>query len=72
MRKEKKEEEEEEKERDDEGLRTCCAVVEQLESLNIEMPICEAVYSVFYKNVSIDNAIHHLMTRDLKNDWSDK
>lgn len=47
-----------------EGIRTCNAVVNQLDELGIEMPISEAVYDVFYNGVDIEKAIMNLMTRD--------
>ncbi|MFV0499134.1 MAG: NAD(P)H-dependent glycerol-3-phosphate dehydrogenase [Bacilli bacterium] len=47
-----------------EGIRTCNAVVNQLDELGIEMPISEAVYDVFYNNVNINDAIIKLMTRE--------
>ncbi|MFV0424048.1 MAG: NAD(P)H-dependent glycerol-3-phosphate dehydrogenase [Bacilli bacterium] len=50
-----------------EGIRTCNAVVNQLSQLDIEMPISEAVYDVYYNNVDINEAIVRLMTREHRN-----
>lgn len=47
-----------------EGIRTCNAVVGQLESLGIEMPISETVYDVCYNGVDIHEAIINLMTKE--------
>ncbi len=47
-----------------EGIRTCNAVVGQLESLGIEMPISEAVYDVCFNEVNIHQAIVNLMTKE--------
>ncbi len=54
-----------------EGIRTCQAVVSQLDDLNIEMPIVQAVYDVYFNDVNIDDAIHGLMTRALKGEWGE-
>lgn len=32
----------------------------------VEVPICDAIYSILYKNVSPQEAAHNLLTRDLK------
>jgi len=49
-----------------EGIRTAKAVVEQLEDTDIEMPIFESVYDIFYNNVEVKDAIKRLMQRELK------
>ncbi len=54
-----------------EGIRTCQAVVSQLDDLGIEMPIVEAVYNVYFNGVKIDDAISALMTRELKGEWGE-
>ena len=33
---------------------------------NVEVPICDAIYQVLYKNLSPQEAAHNLLTRDLK------
>ncbi len=50
-----------------EGIRTCNAVMGQLDDLGIEMPISEAVYNVCYNGVDINEAIITLMTREHRN-----
>ncbi len=54
-----------------EGIRTCQAVVSQLDDLGIEMPIVEAVYNVYFNSVKINDAISSLMTRELKGEWGE-
>jgi glycerol-3-phosphate dehydrogenase (NAD(P)+) len=49
-----------------EGIRTAKAVVEQLKDTDIEMPIFESVYDIFYNNIKVEDAIKRLMTRELK------
>ncbi len=52
-----------------EGIRTCKAVVEQLDSLDIEMPISQAIYDVFYNGLTLEQAIFKLMTRTVREEW---
>ena len=33
---------------------------------NVEVPICDAIYNILYKNESPERAAHNLLTRDLK------
>lgn len=54
-----------------EGIRTCQAVVSQLDELGIEMPITEAVYDVYFNDVGLEGAIIKLMTRTLKGEWGE-
>jgi len=49
-----------------EGAPTAKAVKIIAKRHNIEMPICEAVYSILYKNEAPEQAIHDLMGRPLK------
>ena len=49
-----------------EGIRTAKAVVEQLKDSDIEMPIFESVYDIFYNNEDVKVAINNLMKRELK------
>jgi len=37
----------------------------------VEMPIVHAVYGVLYENLSAGQALHQLMTRDLKDELED-
>ncbi len=52
-----------------EGIRTCKAVVEQLEHMDIEMPISQAIYDVFYNNQTLEQAIFKLMTKTVREEW---
>ncbi len=54
-----------------EGIRTCKAVVGQLKELEIDMPITETVYEVYFNDVSLEQAILNLMTRESKSEWRD-
>jgi len=49
-----------------EGAPTAKAVKIMAQRHNIEMPICEAVYSILYQNEAPEKAIHDLMSRPLK------
>ena len=49
-----------------EGVKTAESVYNLSESLGVEMPICHEVYHILYDSVSPKEAVHRLMTRDLK------
>jgi glycerol-3-phosphate dehydrogenase (NAD(P)+) len=49
-----------------EGVKTAESVYNLSESLGVEMPICHEVYHILYDGVSPKEAVHRLMTRDLK------
>jgi len=49
-----------------EGAPTAKAVKIMAQRHSIEMPICEAVYSILYQSEAPDKAIHDLMSRPLK------
>lgn len=49
-----------------EGVRTCQATYEMIQSLQIEMPIVETVYGVIFNKLDPRVAIAQLMTRDMK------
>lgn len=49
-----------------EGVRTCQATYEMAQSLNIEMPIVEAVYEIIFNKLDPHTAITQLMTREMK------
>ena len=51
-----------------EGAPTAKAVKIIAERHGIEMPICEAVYSILYQNEAPKRAIRELMSRPLKNE----
>jgi len=49
-----------------EAVRNAKEVYELASRMNIEMPICHAIYSILYENVPPAEAAHALLTRDLK------
>ena len=51
-----------------EGIHTAPAVLKRAKELNIEMPICTAVYQILFEGLSIPNAMQELLTRPLKDE----
>lgn len=51
-----------------EGYYTSEAVVKMAQRLNIDMPICEAVYETLHKEQAIDYVIKHLLARPARQD----
>ncbi len=49
-----------------EGVKTARSVYNLSRKLGVEMPISHEVYHVLYDNISPKEALHRLMTRDLK------
>jgi glycerol-3-phosphate dehydrogenase (NAD(P)+) len=49
-----------------EGVATCRSVVELAAEKGVEMPIATAIYNIIEGKMSVDQALHELMTRDLK------
>ena len=49
-----------------EGVRTAESVYHLSRKLNVEMPICHQTYHILYDDLSPKEALHWLMTRDLK------
>ncbi len=49
-----------------EGVRTTASVMELARSLNVEMPITEAVHSILFENVPPEEAVRGLMMRSAK------
>ena len=49
-----------------EGVESAPAVVDLAEHLGVETPICEAVAAILARKLSVDDAMHALMTRPLK------
>ena len=49
-----------------EAVRNAKEVHELSHRMGIEMPICDAIYSILYENVPPAEAAHTLLTRDLK------
>lgn len=52
-----------------EGVPTVKAVYEQIQKLNISMPILEATYNIIYKNANARNMVEELMERTLKEEF---
>lgn len=52
-----------------EGVPTVKAVYEQIQKLNISMPILEATYNIIYKNANTGNMVEELMERTLKEEF---
>jgi len=51
-----------------EGVKTARSVYHLSQKLTVEMPICREVYRVLYEDASPREALHRLMTRDLKDE----
>ena len=51
-----------------EGVKTAKSVYNLSKKLGVEMPICHEVYHILYDGISPKEAVHRLMTRDLKNE----
>ena len=49
-----------------EGVATCQSLVSLADKQGVEMPIAQAVYQVLFKGVPVQQAIHQLMSRELK------
>jgi glycerol-3-phosphate dehydrogenase (NAD(P)+) len=49
-----------------EGVKTAESVYNLSRSLDVEMPICHEIYHILYDDVSPNEALMRLMTRDLK------
>ncbi len=54
-----------------EGVKTSKSVYNLSRRMGVEMPICHSVYAVLYEDLSTAEAIHQLMTRDLKDEMRD-
>jgi len=54
-----------------EGVKTARSVYDLSLRLGVEMPICHAVYHILYDKMAPKEAVHMLMTRDLKNEWDE-
>ncbi|MEJ2483794.1 MAG: glycerol-3-phosphate dehydrogenase, partial [Gemmatimonadota bacterium] len=49
-----------------EGVETARSVYDLSRKVQVEMPICWAVYQILYEEMPPSEALHRLMTRDLK------
>lgn len=54
-----------------EGVKTAKSVYNLSRKLDVEMPICHAIYHVLYEDLSPEEAVFQLMTRDLKQELDD-
>jgi glycerol-3-phosphate dehydrogenase (NAD(P)+) len=54
-----------------EGVKTSESVFNLSRQLDVEMPICHAIYHVLYKGLPPRQAVYQLMTRDLKHELDD-
>ena len=54
-----------------EGVKTARSVYNLSRKVNIDMPICHAIYRVLYEDLSPVEAVHQLMTRHLKQELDD-
>ena len=55
-----------------EGVKTAKSVRNLSRRVGVEMPICQAVYSVLYEDLSPKDAVFLLMTRDLKHELDER
>ena len=51
-----------------EGVKTAFSIKKICEKFDIEMPICEAVFKVLYKDSDPEKEVDLLMTRNLKSE----
>jgi glycerol-3-phosphate dehydrogenase (NAD(P)+) len=54
-----------------EGIRTSKSVYNLSRRLGVEMPISHSVYQVLYEDLSVNEAVRSLMSRDLKDEMQD-
>ncbi len=52
-----------------EGYYTVKALVKMAKKYDVDLPICNVVYSVIYENVDFSKALDSLFNRSLKNEW---
>ena len=51
-----------------EGVKSASSIKRLSEKYEIEMPICDSVFKVLYKNANPIEEVNALMTRDLKSE----
>lgn len=54
-----------------EGVKTARSVYNLAMKLEVELPICEEIYHILYDGYSPREAVHRLMTRTLKDEFTD-
>jgi len=52
-----------------EGVRTAKSAHELARKLDVELPICNEVFSVLYEGKTAQRAVEELLTRPLKKEW---
>ena len=52
-----------------EGVKTAKSVYNLARKLEVEMPICQAMYAILYEDLPPEKAVYRLMTRDLKQEF---
>ena len=55
-----------------EGIKTAKSVYNFSRKLGVEMPICQEVYRILYKDLAPQKAVHRLMTRTLKQELDEE
>lgn len=55
-----------------EGVKTAKSLYNLSRRLEVEMPIANAIYYILHKDLDPKDAVHQLMTRDLKNELDDE
>jgi glycerol-3-phosphate dehydrogenase (NAD(P)+) len=55
-----------------EGVKTAKSVYDLSLGLGVEMPICHDIYHILYEDLSPNEAVHRLMTRDLKQELDER
>jgi glycerol-3-phosphate dehydrogenase (NAD(P)+) len=55
-----------------EGVKTAQSLYSLSKRLDVEMPIAHAIYFILHKDLDPKDAVHQLMTRDLKNELDDE
>lgn len=54
-----------------EGVKTAKSVYDLSRKLDVEMPICHAIYHILYDDLSPKDALYQLMTRNLKDEMDE-
>ena len=55
-----------------EGVKTAQSVYNLSREINVEMPICEEMYHILYEDLAPEDALHRLMTRELKHELDEE
>jgi glycerol-3-phosphate dehydrogenase (NAD(P)+) len=49
-----------------EGFYTAMSVITLSQKLGVSMPVCETIYKVLYEDLSVDQAVHFLLDRPIR------